>query len=347
MTLETTRAALGFPAPPTPEALAALPGVLQAPLTGPGGRPSGTLFVQGSDAPPDPRAQGMLAAIAAQASLAITNARLYEQSLRHAGNLRSLARRVAEAVAASDDLGRVAAPVAEQAVSLLACASSGVYLLSEDRQMLMPAASFPADAARGTGAVAGGTLLDTLWTATTPLAFEDARVLGEVWAEVGTHGLIVAPLRGPTQGLLGALTLRWTARHRAGEEELSLAAALAGFAAVAVENARLASDARTARQALTEKNARLLDETRAARRGTARPGAPRRGRPRRRPQPGARRPPGRRAGPADDPLPPRRLPCARRPKTGTGRARCARWPSPARTGTGGGPTAGARKTSRS
>ena len=257
----TTHAALGFDALPTPDALAALPRVLQAPLTGPGGRNAGMLFVQGPDTPADARTQAMLAAFAAQASLAITNARLYEQSLRHAGNLRSLARRVAEAVAASDDLRRVAAPVAEQAVSLLSCASAQVYLLSEDRQTLTPIAAFPAGEG-GTGDVTGGTLLDTLWTAATPLAFEDARVLGEAWAGAGGNGLIAAPLRGPTQGLLGALALRWGGRHRAGEEELGLAAALAGFAAVAVENARLASDARTARQELTEKNARLLDETR-------------------------------------------------------------------------------------
>ena len=110
----------------------------------------------------------MLTAFAAQASLAITNARLYEQSRRHAGNLRSLARRVAEAVAASDDLRRVAAPVAEQAVSLLACAAAGVYLLSEDRQTLTPIAVLPRRERGERGAVTGGTLLDTLWTATEP-----------------------------------------------------------------------------------------------------------------------------------------------------------------------------------
>ena len=50
---------------------------------------------------------------------------------------------------------------------------------------------------------------------------------------------------------------------QADHEELSLAAALAGFAAVAIENACLATPMPcTARQTLTEKNARLLEETR-------------------------------------------------------------------------------------
>ena len=159
-------------------------------------------------------------------------------------------------------------------------------------------------------------------------------MLGEAWAEDGGRGLIVAPLRGPTQGLLGALTLRWSARHRAGEEELGLAAALAGFAAVAVENARLASDARTARQALTEKNARLLDETQ--RRGEELRALVRRvgdalaaGH-----SPERVALPGRRAGPADDPLPPRRLQRAGGEGTRAGRAHCSRWPSRSEDGDG-------------
>ncbi|MBV9848308.1 MAG: SpoIIE family protein phosphatase [Armatimonadetes bacterium] len=265
---QRTRAAAGFTGGlPAPDVLALLPDVLQAPLTGPGGRALGTLYVQRPDKPLDSGERAMLAAIAAQAALAITNARLYEESRRHAGNLRALARRVAEAVAASTgDLRRVAAPIAEQAVNLLACDGAGVYLLSEDRRALTPAASHPAPPESGAGGPPAlpldeTPLLETLWTAGGPLAFEDARVLGGVWADSG-RTLIVAPLRGSGQGLLGALVLRWNRRHSAGDEELGLIAALAGFAAVAIENARLAADAQAARQVLSEKNARLLDEAR-------------------------------------------------------------------------------------
>ena len=260
---ESLQASLGFDVPPTAEALAGMPDLWHASLTGPRGRPLGTLYVQPPEVSASTGERALVTAIAAQASLAVTNARLYEQSRRHAGNLRALARRVAEAVAASGDLGRVAAPVAEQAVNLLACAGAGVYLLSEDRHTLTPAALHPVPLSSPPALpLAGNSPLETLWTAPAPLAFGDARVLGGAWAEAGGRSLIVAPLRGHTQGLLGTLVLRWDGRHEADEEELSLAAALAGFAAVAVENTHLATEAVTARQTLTEKNARLLDEMR-------------------------------------------------------------------------------------
>ena len=260
-----TMAAIGFESAPTPEALAARLDLIAAPLAGPGGRTLGTLYVERPGLPLTSAERAMLTAIAAQAALAVTNARLYEESRRHSGNLRALARRVSEAVAASDDLGRVAAPVAEQAVNLLACDAAAVFLLSDDRRMLMPTAAYPASGAADAGEalpLADTPLLDAIWTGPAPLVFEDARVLGGAWAGGRGRGLVVAPLRGPSQGLLGALVLRWQGRHAADDEELSLAVALAGFAAVAIENARLAADALTARQTLTEKNVRLLEETR-------------------------------------------------------------------------------------
>ncbi len=199
-------------------------------------------------------------------TLADANARLYEDSRRAVGNLRALAQRVAEAVSSTGDLRRVAAPIAEQAASLLHCAGAGVYLLADDGRSLAPIAVHPDAPDVPPLPLNAPSLRDGLWTSSVPLVFGDARALGPVWDR--WRGVLVAPLRGHAQGLLGALVLHWDEGRGAGadeeasgEEALGLAAALAGFAAVALENARLAADVQADRQSLAERNTRLLDET--------------------------------------------------------------------------------------
>jgi serine phosphatase RsbU (regulator of sigma subunit)/PAS domain-containing protein len=193
-------------------------------------------------------------------TLADANALLYEDSRRAASNLRALAQRVSEAVSSTGDLSRVAAPVAEEAASLLGCDGAGVYLIAEDGRTFVSVAVFPPmpDAASALPLNAPS-LRESLWSTTVPLTFEDARVLGPIWDL--WRGVIIAPLRGHTQGLLGALVLHWNTHHKPDEEALGLVAALAGFAAVALENARLSVAIQADRQTLVEKNARLLDET--------------------------------------------------------------------------------------
>lgn len=192
-------------------------------------------------------------------ALADANACLYEESRRHAGNLRTLAQRVAEAVASTGDLRRVASPVAEQAASLFNCAGASVALLSDDGHYLNSVAHFPNTGFLPPLPLDTPLLRDGLWTSDQPLAFEDARVLGTGWDR--WRGVILSPLRGHGQGIRGALLLHWDTRHAAEGEELGLASALAGFAAVALENARLAAATQADRQNLAEKNARLLEET--------------------------------------------------------------------------------------
>lgn len=210
------------------------------------------------------------------AAVAQENARLYAESRRRADALRLLTQRLAEAVAPSEDAARIAAVVAEQAVQLVGCDGAGVFLLSEDRRALVPAASWLTDEEARIRRFYDCPLplnrapfLQTVLTAPSPVGVADARTLGEtgMWAETGMRGLLLAPLRGTGPGAgtgtRGLLLLHWRGGpHEATEDEIGLTVALSGFCGVALENARQAQAARATQTTLLEKNARLLDETR-------------------------------------------------------------------------------------
>lgn len=211
------------------------------------------------------------------AAVAEENARLYAESRRRADALRLLAQRLAEAVTPAEDVARIAAAVAEQAVQLVGCDGAGVFLLSEDRRALVPTAfSLTDEDARIRRfyecplTLNRAPFLQTVLSAPAPVGVADARTLGEtgMWAETGMRGLLLAPLRGTGPGGGGAgtrglLLLHWHGGpHEANEEEIGLTVALSGFCGAALENARQAQAARATQIALLEKNARLLDETR-------------------------------------------------------------------------------------
>ena len=218
----------------------------------------------------------LLTAISQQVATAISNAQHYEASRRRSSDLRDLVLRGADAVAASDDISRVAALVARQACKIVSCEGSGIFLFGEDRRLLTPIASVLADGRMVDGsrlasfysrpiALGEATLLKAVLASPGPLAVEDVNAFseGRSWSNhAGIGSMIAAPIVGRVHGALGVLIVHWPdKRSRFDLEESGLVGALAAFAAVAIENAKLSASSKSTQRLLSEKNEKLLEET--------------------------------------------------------------------------------------
>ncbi len=93
-----------------------------------------------------------------------------------------------------------------------------------------------------------------------PVVVEDAagdpRVPDDMYPAAHVGSLAVVPFGGPSP--LGALELRWAARHRASQAELAAARALASSAGVALERARLRTEVQ--RRRTSEDDLRRLSQ---------------------------------------------------------------------------------------
>jgi len=249
---------------------------LSIPIEGVNGETLGTMRVFRSARPFDVGDNELLTAIALQVATAISNAQHYDASRRRSSDLRDLVLRGADAVAASDDISRVATLVARQACKIVSCEGAGLFLFGEDRRLLSPVASVLADGRMVDGsrlaafysrpiALGEATLLKAVLSSPGPLAVEDVTAFneGRAWANyAGIGSMIAAPIVGRVHGALGVLIVHWPDRRsRFDSEETGLVGALAAFAAVAIENAKLSAASKSTQRMLSEKNERLLEET--------------------------------------------------------------------------------------
>ena len=254
------------------------PGVAQMsiPIEGVNGETLGTIRAFRSSSPFDPGDHELLTAIALQVATAISNAQHYEASRRRSSDLRDLVLRGADAVAASDDISRIATLVARQACKIVSCEGAGIFLFGEDRRLLSPVASVLADGRMVDGsrlasfysrpiALGEATLLKAVLASPGPLTVEDVTAFseGRAWANyAGIGSMIAAPIVGRVHGALGVLIVHWPDRRsRFDIEESGLVGALSAFCAVAIENAKLSAASKSTQRMLSEKNERLLEET--------------------------------------------------------------------------------------
>ncbi len=242
--------------PRTDKAAVALFGdrsLLVAPLIS-RGQVLGTLFVNHVRRPYafTPEDIEIIQAIAAQAAVAIDNARLYEETRRTSQRLRTAIESIGQALSAGFDLDATLSLIANVAAEIAQAQGCAVALLEEDRLVVRAAAgvtpeSWNAGAAQGDSAlaeaaVARGTPYYVDEHTPAPLAHR------QFLRSQGFAAYLCVPLRTQRE-TIGALSVYWRARPGDAAEHSRLLSAFASEAALAIGHARLfAVAARTARE---------------------------------------------------------------------------------------------------
>ena len=232
--------------------------MLLVPLIGSGGDIQGLLSV---DQPRDGRIPGLdvveaLEIFAAQAALAIENARLVEALQRRAETL-ALFNEVSRSVTAKLDLSEVLNIVVEMAPRLLGCDHGSIYLLDADSGRYVPRAAhgFVLEHIAALTFAPGEGLAGEVAKTGMPLAVDDVRqdprfVPGPVEVEIGSTVLV--PLTVDNQ-VVGVLCVDRREPHVFSAAEVATLSALADQVAVAVENARLFDKVRRFSQELEQR----------------------------------------------------------------------------------------------
>ena len=202
----------------------------------------------------------LIGALATQAAIAITNARLIDELDRSRSQLaerveteRTL-RAITERIAGIRDPDEVLQEIVDKAQRLLKTDGAHLTLLSDDGATLTPVVvagtadeptrewlqvqRFPLNG--GMNGLAAG-LGRPLWTAD---YLVDPRIPHEqddqaTADRLGLRGMAVAPLRAPEGDIAGTLAISWRTPHEVSEEEMDLLQVLADQAAIALAGARL------------------------------------------------------------------------------------------------------------
>jgi PAS domain S-box-containing protein len=216
--------------------------MLLVPLVGPGGDTQGLLSV---DQPqdgciPDRATIEALEIFAAQATLAIENARLVEEMKRRADML-ALFNEVSRSVTAKLELSEVLNIVVEMAPQLLGYDHSSVFLLDTESLRYVPRAAHGVALERisSLSFAPGEGLVGAVAESGMPLAVDDLKQgpnPDPLGLEMGSA--VLAPLMGGSQ-VGGILCVGYQESHRFSATEVATLSALADQVAVAVEHARL------------------------------------------------------------------------------------------------------------
>ncbi len=232
--------------------------MLLVPLIGSGGDVQGLLSV---DQPRDGRVPGQatveaLEIFAAQAAIAIENARLVEALRRRAETL-ALFNEVSRSAAAKLELSDVLNTVVETIPRLLACDHSSIFLLDAESGRYVPRATygFALEHISSFTFAPGEGLVGVVAESGMPLTVDDVKqdsrfVPGPRGLEVGSA--VLAPLTVGSQ-VMGVLCGDRREPHRFSPAEVAALSALADQVAVAVENARLFDEVRRFSQELEQR----------------------------------------------------------------------------------------------
>ena len=232
--------------------------MLLVPLTGPGGDIQGLLSV---DRPsegriPDRATVEALEIFAAQAAIAIENARLVEELQRRADTL-ALFNEVSRSATAKLELSAVLDIVVEAVARLLECDHSSVLLLDAKSERYVPRAAhgFALENVSKISFAPGEGLVGAVAQSGMPLSVDDVNqdprfTSGPIGVEMSSA--MLAPLTVGNQ-VVGALWVSHQEPHRFSPAEVATLSALADQVAVAVENARLFEEVRRFSQELEQR----------------------------------------------------------------------------------------------
>jgi two-component system NtrC family sensor kinase len=217
-----------------------------------------------------PEEEDLLATLAAEAALAIENARLLEAeraaqerlapaiALDRTNMLRALKTRltetetlltVSQAVSSTLDTTEMMRRVARESALALGADMGGAYLADADQQFLRPIAgwhvpkhlferfmSFPIP-------LKGHAALEEAWQRGAPAwssdAGNDPRIDRATWERFPHRANVFLPMVSKGEPIGGLFLIWWSDPHHCAEEELRLAEGISRLAAVALDNARL------------------------------------------------------------------------------------------------------------
>ncbi len=218
--------------------------MLLVPLIGPGGDIQGLLSV---DRPsegriPDRATVEALEIFAAQAAIAIENARLVEALQRRADTL-ALFNEVSRSATAKLELSAVLDTVVEVVARLLECDHSSIFLLDAESERYVPRVvhGFALESISDLSFAPGEGLVGTVAESGMPLSVDDVNQYPRVTSGpvgIGMGSAMLAPLMVGDQ-VVGVLWVGHQEPHRFSPAEVATLSALADQVAVAVENARL------------------------------------------------------------------------------------------------------------
>jgi GAF domain-containing protein len=206
-------------------------------------------------------------AFAAQAAIAFENARLYEETTAHTGQLASLLE-TSQALTSVLDLNEVLVRIGNQARALLTAEGCTIYFLEPDGETLRPVIALESYAEE---------------VLVTPLSIYDSfnglavrSGQGQIFNYTGSDSrgaqipgtpeeeecLMCIPLISKGQ-VIGTMSLDRPGRHAFNLEDLDLATTFASHAAIAIENARLYEEThrRAERLAVINRTARAASGT--------------------------------------------------------------------------------------
>jgi PAS domain S-box-containing protein len=218
--------------------------VLLVPLIGPGGDTHGVLSVsQPRDGRvPDRSTVEALEIFAAQAALAVENARMVEELERRADTL-ALFNEVSRAAIAELELADVLNSIAMMSPKLLGYDHSFIFLLDAEskRYTLQAVHGFAMENISGHSFARGESLIGSVAESGMPLAIDDlakesSSFLASVRDEVGS--VLMAPLSAGG-GVVGVLCVSYRESHRFFPAEVATLSALADQVSAAVDHARL------------------------------------------------------------------------------------------------------------
>lgn len=186
-------------------------------------------------------------AIGTQATLAIDNARLEEETRNRLRETETL-RAVGHVIGSTLDLQEVARRITREAARGVGADSAGIYV--EDNRSLRPLAGYriPNEflGTLGTEAIAHldaphpgrflGEPRESLWSDDVP---NDAAFCHEIFRRFPVQSIVVTPLQALDEWVGVLVCAWWTRRRRLAPEELRLLEEIAAQAAVAIINARL------------------------------------------------------------------------------------------------------------
>ncbi len=201
----------------------------------------------------------LLSTIASNTGIALENARLFAEIKRRAKEMSALAN-VGQDISATLDLSTVLERIASHARELLDVGDSAVFLPDGDGQIMKGFIALGPIAAhvKATTVQLGVGILGDLWQRAEAQVINDAsndpRAVTIAGTEVQTdEKMMVAPLLTGDH-VSGLLTVWRTGGEPFGEADLRFLVGLARQAAIAIENARLFSEAEAARAAAEEAN---------------------------------------------------------------------------------------------
>jgi PAS domain S-box-containing protein len=200
-----------------------------------------------------PQDRELLTVLAAQAAVAIENARLFEDSIRRQAWLAAILD-INKRIAAHEDMASLLAQIAEEAKRLIGADGAILRLLRGDQLVAVgatpfgPTAADAPEARLGEGIVGRAALEQRVFMVPDVQAQADiAPFRKQRAAEVGINAMLCVPFCGRRQ-VLGVLSITSTQRRVFTDDEALVLSAYAEQVAIAIEHARLlaAEEERTA-----------------------------------------------------------------------------------------------------